>query len=64
MKNPLIDMAVDMANALEALKLRKGGRLVSVREGIEIRQPGKPALLLTHQAAHDFNNMMEEARHG
>jgi hypothetical protein len=56
-------MAVDMANALEALRLRKGGKLVYVREGVEIHQPGRPVLLLTHAAAQDFNNMIEEAHH-
>lgn len=64
MKNALIEMAVDMANALEALRLKKGGRLTYVRDGVEIHQPGKPVLLLTHQAAAAFNNQIEEAKHG
>jgi hypothetical protein len=45
--------AVDLVNALAALKL-KGARLVSVREGTEIHQQGKPTLLLTWEAVQDF----------
>jgi hypothetical protein len=55
-------MAADMLNALAPLRLGKSDRLESTPEGVVIHQRGKPALLLTHEAARDFNNMMEEAR--
>lgn len=46
-------------------KLRGAWKRFDVRDterGVEILRPGRPALLLTHEAARDFNNMMEEAR--
>jgi hypothetical protein len=57
----LVDQSVAMANALMALRLKRGGRLKSTREGIEIHQPGKPFLLLTHAAAEEFARQIEEA---
>lgn len=61
MRNPLIEMAADMFNAIGALRLKRH-RLVSTSEGVEVHQPGKPVLLLTHQAARDFAHEFEEAR--
>lgn len=49
-----------VATAIGALKLKRH-QLVSTREGVEIRQQGKPVLLLTHQAALDFAREREEA---
>lgn len=60
MRNPLIDMATDMFNAIAALKLKRH-RLVSTSEGVEVHQPGKPVLLITHRAASDFAHEVEEA---
>lgn len=60
-RNPLIDMAADMFTAIAALKLR-AHRLVSTSEGVEVHQPGKPVLLLTHQAARDVAHQREEAQ--
>ena len=62
--NHLIDMAADMLNAIAVLRLGRSDRLVRVPEGIEIHQRARPVLLLTHEAAKDFNSQMEEARHG
>lgn len=45
-----IETITAVASAIGALKL-KLHQLVSTREGIEIRQLGKPTLLLTHAAA-------------
>mgnify|MGYP000535348168 CR=1 FL=1 len=59
MRNPLIEMAVDMLNAVQALRL-KTHRLASVAEGVEIEQPGKPRILITHQAAKDFAEMQND----
>jgi len=59
--NPLIEMAVDMANALSTLKGYRSARLRSVREGVEITMPGKPTLLLTHEAARRYAQEMDEA---
>jgi hypothetical protein len=53
-------MAADMFNAIGALRLKRH-HLVSGPDGVEIHQPGKPVLLLTHQAAHDFAQQIEEA---
>lgn len=61
MRNPLIEMAADMFNAIGALRLKRH-RLVSTADGVEIHQPGKPVLLLTHQAARDFAHEFGEAR--
>lgn len=63
MRNPLIDMAADMFNALAALKLKRH-ELVSTSEGVLIKQFGKPDLLLTHGAAADFAHHQQEARNG
>lgn len=52
---------VDLANALEALKLKKGSRFRGTREGTEIITPGKPVLLLTQEAARRFCDEREEA---
>lgn len=61
MRNPMIDMAADMINAVTVLRLGKSDRLVSVPEGIEIHQRARPVLLLTHAAAADFAHMIDEA---
>lgn len=61
MRNPLIEMAADMLNAISALRL-KSHRLTSTPDGVEIQQPGKPTLLLTHEAARQFAHEIEEAR--
>lgn len=63
MRNPLIDMATDMFTAIAALRL-KSHRLVSTSQGVEIHQPGRPVLLLTHAAAHEYAAQVEEAQHG
>lgn len=52
--------AVDLVNALGALKLKRA-RFVSVSEGTEIHQLGKPMLLLTWEAVQRFANECEEA---
>lgn len=52
--------AIAVLNALNALRLKRH-HLVSTSEGVEIHQPGKPVLLLTHQAARDFANAVAEA---
>ena len=59
MRNQLIEMAADMMTALGALRL-KSQRLVSTSEGVEIHRAGQPALLLTHRAAADFANWIDE----
>lgn len=59
-RNPVVTMAADMMNAIQALRLKRH-QLVSTSDGIEIRQPGKPALLITWRAASDFAHEIEEA---
>lgn len=59
MNNALIDHAADMFNALAALRLKRH-RLVSTSEGVEIHQPGRPALLLTHEAARTYAQQVED----
>lgn len=59
-RNPLLEAVIDVDGAIQALRLRRH-RLVSTPDGIEIHQPGKPVLLLTHGAARDFAHEMEEA---
>lgn len=53
---------VAMARAIMALKLKRGS-MVGNSYGTLIRQPGKPDLLLTWEAAVDFANQMDEAEH-
>ena len=60
MKNELVDLGVDMFNAIAALRLKRH-QLRSTPEGVEILQPGRPRLLLTYQAAKDFVDEVEEA---
>lgn len=55
---------VAMARALMALKMRRGTNIRSATDGTLIRQPGKPDLLLTWDAAVEFANQMDEAEHG
>lgn len=64
MKNPLLVMAVDMVNAVGALRLGKSDRLVNVPEGVEIHHRGRPALLLTHDNARRFSQERQEAEYG
>lgn len=54
--------AVDLANALAALKIKRG-QFIGTREGTVIRQPGRPDLLLTWEAVQRFAQEIEEARH-
>lgn len=54
--------AADLMNAVSALKLKGARRFVSVREGTEIHQLGKPVLLLTWEAVQRFANDCEEER--
>lgn len=63
MKNPVVQLGVDVLNAISALRLKRHD-LRAVSEGVEIIQPGKPTLLLTYAAAEDFSNQMAEADHG
>ena len=52
--------ALAVLNAINAMRLKRH-HLVSTSEGVEIHQPGKPVLILTHQAARDFANAVAEA---
>jgi hypothetical protein len=56
----ILEDAMAVATALNALKIKRG-RFVGTHKGVEIHQPGKPVLLLTHEAAHDFANEIAEA---
>lgn len=60
MKNPLLDQALSMATAINALRL-KGAHIAGTSEGAEIHQRGKPVLLLTFAAAEAFANEVAEA---
>ncbi|MDB5445666.1 MAG: hypothetical protein JWQ97_983 [Phenylobacterium sp.] len=60
MRNPVIEVAADMFNAIAALKLKRH-TLRSTPDGVEIHQPGRPTLLLTYRAAHDYAAEVEEA---
>ncbi len=59
-RNPLVEAASDIANAINALRL-KGARLVGVPGGVEIHLRGKPVLLLTYENARQWANEVEEA---
>jgi len=61
-RNQLIDMAADMFTAIGVLRLKRE-RLVSTPDGMEIHHPGRPTLLLTHAAAREFAQQIEEACH-
>lgn len=50
----------DMATAMAALKIKRG-RFKGHPDGTLIEQPGKPDLLLTWEAARQFNNDIREA---
>lgn len=52
---------VDLANALAALKFKRGARFVGTNAGTEIHQPGKPVLLLTPEAARRYAQERAEA---
>lgn len=54
--------ALAVMRALSALKLKRSS-LKSTSEGIEIRQPGKPTLLLTDAAVNEFSREVDEAEH-
>lgn len=60
-RNPLVTDALACATAINALRLRPGGRLVGTGEGVEIHQRGKPVLLLTTENARRFAEEIEEA---
>lgn len=60
MKNPVVQLGVDVMNAVQALRLKRH-TLRGVSDGVEISQPGKPTLLLSYAAAEDFANQMAEA---
>lgn len=60
MANPMLDQALSMAAAINALRL-KGARIVGTDEGAEIQQRGKPVLLLTYAAAKAFADEIAEA---
>jgi len=62
MSNDLISLGVDVFNAISALKLKRH-QLVSTREGVIIRQQGRPDLLLTHEAARQFAQGQQEAQY-
>lgn len=64
MTDPLMRATLAMFEAISALKLKKGVRIVSVRDGVELHQPGKPVLLLTREAAADFSAKVGEAEFG
>ena len=61
MRNPVVQLGVDVMNAVNALRLKPSARLVGTPDGVEIQQPGKPVLLLTHSAAADFAHQIEES---
>lgn len=63
MANPMLDQALAVAVALNAVKL-KGARLVSCADGVEIHRHGWPVLLLTYEAAREFADQVAEAEHG
>ena len=60
--NALVHDAMAVATAINALRL-KAHRLRATPGGVEIHQRGKPVLLLTHEAARDFAQQIEEAEH-
>lgn len=60
-RNALIEAASDVANAINALRLRRH-TLRPNSEGVEIHQLGKPILTLTYENARRFAQEMEEER--
>jgi hypothetical protein len=63
MRNPLLEAAADVANAINALRLKRH-TLRPNGEGVVIEQLGKPDLLLTYESARRFARDNEEAAHG
>lgn len=59
--DPLIDRALETFGAIDALKLKKGARLVGTSEGIEIHRRGLPTLILTHEHAHRWAEEVRSA---
>lgn len=60
MRNPLVNEAAEVINAVAALRLKPTARVVSTSRGIEVHQPTKPVLLLTYEAAAEFARQWEE----
>lgn len=58
-RNHLVEAASDIANAVNALRL-KGSRLAAVPGGVEIHERGKPVLLLTYENARLWAQEVEE----
>lgn len=63
MRNGMLDHALSVATALNAVKI-KGARLRSGANGVEIHRRGWPVLLLTYEAAREFAAEVAEAEHG
>jgi len=59
-RNPLVEAAADVANAINALRLKRH-RLVPTSTGVEIHQPGRPILTLTYEHARRFAHDLAEA---
>lgn len=59
-RNSLVNAATDVVNAINALRIKHSHRLLSTGEGVVIRQPGKPDLLLTFEAARRWAQEMED----
>lgn len=58
----IMNDALALVSALQALKLKPGIRIVGTREGTELHQRGKPMLLLTNESVRLFAQEIEEAR--
>lgn len=57
----ILGRALDTFGAIDALKLKKGARLVGTSEGVEIHRRGLPTLILTHENAHRWAEEVRSA---
>lgn len=62
-RNPYVEEAVHTLNAAMAWGAKRH-ELRPHPDGLEIIRRGKPAILITHTAAREWANEIEEARHG
>lgn len=61
MRNPLVDAAADVITALHALKISRSAIITGEGDGgLEIQEPRRPKVVLTHSNARDFCRQRQE----
>lgn len=62
MRNPLVDAAADVITAYHALKVSRSAVVTGDGGGgLEIQEPRRPKIVLTHSNARDFCRQRNEA---